>query len=508
MKWTTLIGIALWAIIPAVIANKKGRAGIGYFFLSFLITPLITMIITLCLKPLNEIDTAAGYLSSGFGNGTNGFSSKEESEFVHNAIANGDTFDHARAEYKRLHDVSDTAEAIYNDAEERKATDASTAVALQERAVELTEEEAVNIETEKVKNKPDDQVPTTVIPIVLLENHEQEGNICPSCGQIIPTDSEFCQYCGTAIVPAANRFVLAEGDSDNSGEGQKTDNPKSPDNKAAAIPASVPTVAIHVNIPDASSVEDIPQPKSESRVASERSPTSSKARYCKKCGGFIDADTRRCSSCKKQYFRPKTAIPIFVLSFVVLVLAGLNIWQFLLGQQASKNIKGLNNDIASLKSSMLSLDATVTSLNSEIAKKDEKISDLNNNVASKQRQINSLNQQIDNLKVPAEEYESICKELKNSNIGYGAYNFNVDKSVIVLRKSDTSKKITLTAYWTYGGSVSVSYSNFNARLTFDNHNWTYSTTMTVSPKYTGATVATFSNNVDSNTFKVLIIVTD
>ncbi len=45
-----IIGIALWALIPGFIAKKKGRNFWGYFFLSFLITPLITMIITACLK--------------------------------------------------------------------------------------------------------------------------------------------------------------------------------------------------------------------------------------------------------------------------------------------------------------------------------------------------------------------------------------------------------------------------------------------------------------------------
>lgn len=45
----SLIGIALWALIPGFIAKKKGRNFWGYYFLSFLISPLITMIITLCL---------------------------------------------------------------------------------------------------------------------------------------------------------------------------------------------------------------------------------------------------------------------------------------------------------------------------------------------------------------------------------------------------------------------------------------------------------------------------
>lgn len=50
----TLIGIALWALIPGFIAKKKGRSFWGYYFLSFLITPLVTMIITACLKNISS----------------------------------------------------------------------------------------------------------------------------------------------------------------------------------------------------------------------------------------------------------------------------------------------------------------------------------------------------------------------------------------------------------------------------------------------------------------------
>lgn len=49
-----LIGIALWALIPGFVAKKKGRSFLGYYFLSFLISPLITMIITFCLSNLNK----------------------------------------------------------------------------------------------------------------------------------------------------------------------------------------------------------------------------------------------------------------------------------------------------------------------------------------------------------------------------------------------------------------------------------------------------------------------
>lgn len=49
-----ILGIALWALIPGFVAKKKGRNFWGWYFLSFLISPLITMIITFCLSNISE----------------------------------------------------------------------------------------------------------------------------------------------------------------------------------------------------------------------------------------------------------------------------------------------------------------------------------------------------------------------------------------------------------------------------------------------------------------------
>lgn len=50
MEIGALIGMALWALIPAFIAKRKDRSFWGYYFLSFLISPFITTIITLCVS--------------------------------------------------------------------------------------------------------------------------------------------------------------------------------------------------------------------------------------------------------------------------------------------------------------------------------------------------------------------------------------------------------------------------------------------------------------------------
>ena len=60
MDYAMRIGIAiLLASIPGFIALKKGRSFLAYFFLSFLITPLITAIITLCLASKNNAEVSS-----------------------------------------------------------------------------------------------------------------------------------------------------------------------------------------------------------------------------------------------------------------------------------------------------------------------------------------------------------------------------------------------------------------------------------------------------------------
>lgn len=54
INWSAIIGLTLWALLPGFIAYKKGRSFWGYFFLSFLISPIITTIITVCESNLNK----------------------------------------------------------------------------------------------------------------------------------------------------------------------------------------------------------------------------------------------------------------------------------------------------------------------------------------------------------------------------------------------------------------------------------------------------------------------
>lgn len=120
----------------------------------------------------------------------------------------------------------------------------------------------------------------------------------------------------------------------------------------------------------------------------------------------------------------------------------------------------------------------------------------------------TLKETVSSLSRKANYYDYICLELSSGEYGYAASNFNASESVIVLSTSDVGRKFTLTANWPSGGTVQYYRSGTSADISFDSHSWQASTTITVFPTAEGITTFTFYNTVDSNEFKVMIVVTD
>ena len=150
----------------------------------------------------------------------------------------------------------------------------------------------------------------------------------------------------------------------------------------------------------------------------------------------------------------------------------------------------------------VSNDATISDLEQQIEARDSTISTQGSTIATQKSKIAGLEDK-------AEYYDEICSFLSRGNIGYAADNFKSSDSIILVRKGETNRKFTLTAYWSNGGTVSTSYSSFLvAGVSFDNDNWSRSTTMTINPRAEGINVITFTNDVDSKTFKIMIIVTE
>lgn len=306
---------------------------------------------------------------------------------------------------------------------------------------------------------------------------------CPKCGYALPDDSEFCQYCGEKLSvhiedydavgePTMELTAATEAQQSEIECTQASYKESSfPSQEESDTITQVVTSQNH-NEEETANVSGQKQTKSEAPIDNR------KKKFCKYCGGLIDFKTKECTSCGKRYFRlSKNTVAMALLIIVLLSLVGLNAFQYI------RNT------------------AAISDLEQQIKTKSTTISSLRTTVAAQKREITKL-------KEKADDYDDMCTLMGTGNIGYAAYNFNASDSIIVLNKTDKSRTFTLTAYWSSGGYVSLAYSSYAATVSFDSDSWNYYTTMTVEPRYVGATVVTFSNSVDSNSFRILIIVTD
>ena len=183
-----IFGIALLALIPGFIARGKGRSFWGYYFLSFLVTPLISIIVTLCVSNLNKPaekkpepsnDSAKG-LSKAFST-----SPKNKAELS--------TASTKSASQPASSLTLPAAIPSESDSEEKNNTPTvSTNPVLEE-----------DVETPSVISRENES--TSVLPV---------SRFCRKCGFQLVADSDFCSHCGTKVVtvpqkPFAEGTILA-----------------------------------------------------------------------------------------------------------------------------------------------------------------------------------------------------------------------------------------------------------------------------------------------------------
>ncbi len=279
-------------------------------------------------------------------------------------------------------------------------------------------------------------------------NTEEMRNrfFCPKCGFEITDSSGYCGRCGTIIDVSKANFNLAPHNS--------------------AYQSFAETVADEVKVKPV---------MPEYKMA--ENPAPGKAVFCKSCGGKIDGHSQKCSVCGKPYKKTVSFglfLPVTLILGVLLVISLVaNIIQIF-----------VTNDL------------------------DKEHSEQNSIISSQEDTISTQNEKIENLEVGSGYFDKICDELSYGNVGYASDNFRASESVIVVSKNETGKKFILTAHWSGGGTVSTNYSGSSATVSFDQNNWTTSVSMKVNPVSEGVTVVNFSNNKDSKTFKVIIVVTE
>lgn len=275
--------------------------------------------------------------------------------------------------------------------------------------------------------------------------------ICPNCGMKLPEDSEFCQYCGSKLsLPDEN------------------------------------TLSVEETIVQQTIVEPSTTPMAEvleSDNTQDRSNETSET----------PQDSKRSSNKWK-----KAAIGLSVL---LLFLAGLNAYQYMSSQENKNKVHELSGTITELNSQIENLNTQIDDLNSTISKKTTQIKDKDSEIAS-------INSKKFFAEQDAEKYKSIVQAVKQGNLGYAASNFHSSESIIVVGENEKNRKFTLTANWSNGGTVSIDYDSLrpSAYVDFDQDEWSTSTKMSVTPSKAGVTVVTFSNDVNRQSFNMIIIV--
>ena len=285
--------------------------------------------------------------------------------------------------------------------------------------------------------------------------------ICPKCNSDLPEDSDFCQYCGCVINAAGTQIETP---------------------KAQPIP---PAPVVSTAPPKAKPVE----------IQNSYFNRASEANH------------------KKEHKPRKKANALSIVLAIALVFSivaniALCFYHSYHAEDIRAQLDAANATIKDIRAQLFAANATIaekdTAINSQATTIIQQMTELSNKTTT----INQQKAEISNLKKKGNYFDEIVNEMRYGNAGYAAYNFFASDSVIVVSKNDTNRKFTLTANWPNGGTVEVDYSSSAAWVSFDNNEWYTSTKMTVHPESKGVTVVTFSNTVDSNVFKVLIVVTD
>lgn len=222
------------------------------------------------------------------------------------------------------------------------------------------------------------------------------GMKCVKCGYSVPEDSEFCQYCGakieieadndeSAITQQATEPVMpqeqepveavadevSEVDTDANGD---TAQAAAPDTTSERVDDVLESEETSDKEETAKSEEDLKITVSDNASTQKEKSAKKKQTYCKRCGGLIDQEKKKCQGCGKQYFRIPKHLGAGILAAICMVLIGLNIFQYTQTisikqelEQATSTISAREKTISDQKGTISNQKKTISDLNKDVA---------------------------------------------------------------------------------------------------------------------------------------------
>lgn len=169
--------------------------------------------------------------------------------------------------------------------------------------------------------------------------------------------------------------------------------------------------------------------------------------------------------------------------------------------------------IGVLSLSCCALSFTTFSAHQHIGELEREVESKDSLVSSLRKWNDSLTEKANKYQVKASYFDDLRQALSGGNLGYASSNFHASKSVFFLYAGSDPEEFTLTAHWSGGGTVSTDYRVYSssssvAYVDFNEDTWRTSTAMTIYPLDEGVLSVTFSNSVNSQTFKIVVVVTE
>ena len=225
------------------------------------------------------------------------------------------------------------------------------------------------------------------------------------------------------------------------------------------------------------------------------------SKFCQYCGTVLPDKVPKSDPHHQKHTKPASRVRPAALALAavsVLLVCSLvgNLVQYgsaaKVQQELEQQLENSNATIAAQESAILELENQLEETETKYQRSEAML--LYTKAELKEAQEDSCN------------FDLIRSFLKKSDAGYASDQFYASTSVLILSMTGGDQTFSLTTGFS-GGTYTYSLSGSSARVSFTEDSWTgNSTTIRVSPKSSGATYVTFSNNLNSQTFRVLVIV--